>query len=313
LKRIILDTDPGVDDALAFLLAFSSPEIKVEAVTTVDGNVDVEKGTQNARQLLEFLGRTDVPVARGANHPMLRSMQHAESYHGKTGLMDAILPETKMKIDKRGAAQLIIDEVGNLGKDLTIVAIGPLTNIATAVLADPTIPEKVNGLVIMGGAFGLTPYGTGNANAVAEFNIWHDPDAAKLIFDSGIPTTCIGLDTTTHPDYRMSKAMYGEIVAMETKRSKLIKGLCGTLVERFNGFSLHDPMAMAYIADPTMFKTERYRVEVETVGTHTLGMTVVDRRRFHRQENQEAKHEIIIEVNAPRFHRMIMDRVANGG
>ncbi len=313
MKRIILDTDPGVDDALAFLLAFSSPEIKVEAVTTVDGNVDVEKGTQNARQLLEFLGRTDVPVARGANHPMLRSMQHAESYHGRTGLMDAILPETKMKIDKRGAAQLIIDEVGNLGKDLTIVAIGPLTNIATAVLADPTIPEKVNGLVIMGGAFGLTPYGTGNANAVAEFNIWHDPDAAKLIFDSGIPTTCIGLDTTTHPDYRMSKAMYGEIVAMETKRSKLIKGLCGTLVERFNGFSLHDPMAMAYIADPTMFKTERYRVEVETVGTHTLGMTVVDRRRFHRQENQEAKHEIIIEVNAPRFHRMIMDRVANGG
>jgi inosine-uridine nucleoside N-ribohydrolase len=313
LKRIILDTDPGVDDALAFLLAFSSPEIKVEAVTTVDGNVDVEKGTQNARQLLEFLGRTDVPVARGANHPMLRSMQHAESYHGRTGLMDAILPETKMKIDKRGAAQLIIDEVGNLGKDLTIVAIGPLTNIATAVLADPTIPEKVNGLVIMGGAFGLTPYGTGNANAVAEFNIWHDPDAAKLVFDSGIPTTCIGLDTTTHPDFRMSKAMYGEIVAMETKRSKLIKGLCGTLVERFNGFSLHDPMAMAYIADPTMFKTERYRVEVETVGTHTLGMTVVDRRRFHRQENQEAKHEIIIEVNAPRFHRMIMDRVANGG
>ncbi len=313
MKRIILDTDPGVDDALAFLLAFSSPEIKVEAVTTVDGNVDVEKGTQNARQLLEFLGRTDVPVARGANHPMLRSMQHAESYHGRTGLMDAILPETKMKIDKRGAAQLIIDEVGNLGKDLTIVAIGPLTNIATAVLADPTIPEKVNGLVIMGGAFGLTPYGTGNANAVAEFNIWHDPDAAKLVFDSGIPTTCIGLDTTTHPDYRMSKAMYGEIVAMETKRSKLIKGLCGTLVERFNGFSLHDPMAMAYIADPTMFKTERYRVEVETVGTHTLGMTVVDRRRFHRQENQEAKHEIIIEVNAPRFHRMIMDRVANGG
>ncbi|MCX6656876.1 MAG: nucleoside hydrolase [Candidatus Bathyarchaeota archaeon] len=313
MKRIILDTDPGVDDALAFLLAFSSPEIKVEAVTTVDGNVDVEKGTQNARQLLEFLGRTDVPVARGANHPMLRSMQHAESYHGRTGLMDAILPETKMKIDKRGAAQLIIDEVGNRGKDLTIVAIGPLTNIAIAVLADPTIPEKVNGLVIMGGAFGLTPYGTGNANAVAEFNIWHDPDAAKLVFDSGIPITCIGLDTTTHPDYRMSKAMYGEIVAMETKRSKLIEGLCGTLVERFNGFSLHDPMAMAYIADPTMFKTEKYRVEVETVGTHTLGMTVVDRRRFHRQENQEVKHEVIIEVNAPRFHRMIMDRVAKGG
>jgi len=312
LKRIILDTDPGVDDALAFLLAFSSPEIKVEAVTTVDGNVDVEKGTRNARQLLEFLGRGDVPVARGAEHPMLRKMEHAEKFHGKTGLMDAILPEPKMKIDTRRAAQLIIDEAGSLGKDLTIVAIGPLTNVATAILADPTIPENVNGLVIMGGAFGLTPYGTGNANAVAEFNIWHDPDAAKLVFDSGIPTTCIGLDTTTHPDYRMSKAMYGEIVAKKTKRSKLIEGLCGTLVERFNGFSLHDPMAMAYVADPTMFKTERHRVEVETVGTHTLGMTVVDRRRFHRKENQEDKHDVIIEVDAPRFHRMIMDRVAEG-
>jgi inosine-uridine nucleoside N-ribohydrolase len=313
LKRIILDTDPGVDDALAFLLAFSSPEIKVEAVTTVDGNVDVEKGTRNARQLLEFLGRADVPVARGAEHPMLRQRDHAEKIHGKTGLMDVVLPEPKMKIDKRGSPQLIIEEAGNLGKDLTIVAIGPLTNVATAILADPTIPEKVNGLVIMGGAFGLTPYGTGNANAVAEFNIWHDPDAAKLVFDSGIPTTCIGLDTTTHPDYRMSKAMYSEIVAKKTKRSKLIEGLCGTLVERFNGFSLHDPMAMAYVADPTMFKTERYKVEVETVGVHTLGMTVVDRRRYHHQENQEAKHEVIIEVDASRFHRMIMDRVGKGG
>ena len=313
MKRIILDTDPGVDDALAFLLAFSSPEIKVEAVTTVDGNVDVEKGTRNARQLLEFLERNDVPIARGAGHPMLRSMDHAESFHGNSGLMDAVLPEPKMMIEKRGAAQLIIDEAGRLGKVLTLVAVGPLTNIATAILTDPTIPEKVSGLVIMGGAFNLTPYGTGNATAVAEFNIWHDPDAAKLVFDSGIPTACIGLDTTTHPDYRLSKTMYGEIVAMKTKRYKLIEGLCGTLVDRFNGLNLHDPMAMAYVIDPTIFKTEKYRVEVETIGTQTMGMTIIDRRRFHRQVNQEGKHEIIVEVDAPKFHEMIMDRVAKGG
>ena len=313
MRRIILDTDPGVDDALAFLLAFASPEIRVEAVTTVDGNVDVEKGTRNARQLLEFLGRDDVPVARGASHPMLRPMGNAESFHGKTGLMDAVLPEPKMKVDKRSAAQLIIEEANRLGKELTLVAIGPLTNVAAAILADPTIPEKVGGLVIMGGAFGLTPYGTGNANAVAEFNVWHDPDAAKLVFDSGIPTICVGLDTTTHPDYRMSRTMYGEMVARKTKRSELIKGLCGALVERFDGFSLHDPMAMAYVADPTMFKTERYRVEVETAGTHTIGMTVVDRRRFHRVENKEAKHEVVVEVDAPRFLKMIADRVGKGG
>jgi inosine-uridine nucleoside N-ribohydrolase len=313
LKRIILDTDPGVDDALAFLLAFSSPEIKVEAVTTVDGNVDVEKGTRNARQLLEFLGRSDVPVAQGAAHPILRKMEHAESFHGKTGLMDAVLPATKMRIDNRSAVQLIIDEANELSKNLTIVAIGPLTNVAAAILADPTISGKVDGLVIMGGAFGLTSYGIGNANAVAEFNIWHDPEAAKIVFDSGIPTTCIGLDTTTHPDYRMSKAMYGEMIARKTKRSKLIEGLCGALVERYNGFSLHDPMALAYVADPTMFKTERYRIEVETMGTKTTGMTVVDRRKFHNEENQKAKHEIIVEVDAPRFHKMILERVAEGG
>ena len=313
MRRIILDTDPGVDDALAFLLAFASPEIRVEAVTTVDGNVDVDKGTRNARQLLEFLGRDDVPVARGAAHPMLRPMGNAESFHGKTGLMDAVLPEPKMKVDERGAAQLIIEEANSLGKELTLVAIGPLTNLAVAILADPTIPEKVGGLVIMGGAFGLTPYGSGNANAVAEFNVWHDPDAAKVVFDSGIEMVCAGLDTTMHPDYRMSKAMYGEMIERKTKRSKLIEELCGVLVERFNGFSLHDPMALAYIADPTMFKTERYRVEVETAGIQTIGMTVVDRRRFHREENQNAKHDIIVEVDAPRFHGMIMDRVGKGG
>ncbi len=313
MRRIILDTDPGVDDALAFLLAIASPEIRVEAVTTVDGNVDVDKGTRNARQLLEFLGRSDVPVARGAAHPMLRPMGNAESFHGKTGLMDAVLPEPKMRVDGRGAVQLIIEEANSLGKELTLVAIGPLTNVAASILADPTIPEKVGGLVIMGGAFGLTPYGSGNANAVAEFNVWHDPDAAKVVFDSGIPMVCAGLDTTMHPDYRMSKAMYGEMTARKTKRSKLIEGLCGTLVERFNGFSLHDPMAMAYVADPTMFKTKRYKVEVETAGTYTIGMTVVDRRRFHREENQNAKHDIIVEVDAPRFHKMIADRVGKGG
>jgi inosine-uridine nucleoside N-ribohydrolase len=313
MKHILLDTDPGVDDALAFLLAFASPEIKVEAVTTVDGNVDVEKGTRNARQLLEFLGRDDVPVARGASHPMLRPMGNAESFHGKTGLMDAVLPEPRMKVEKKAAAQFIIDEANRLGKELTLVAIGPLTNVAAAILTDPTIPEKVGGLVIMGGAFALTPYGSGNANAVAEFNVWHDPDAAKLVFDSGIPMVCAGLDTTMHPDYRMSKAMYGEMVAKKGRRSELIKGLCGALVERFNGFSLHDPMAMAYVADPTMFKTEKYKVEVETTGTHTMGMTVVDRRRNHREENLKANHEVIVEVDAPRFHKMISDRVGKGG
>jgi inosine-uridine nucleoside N-ribohydrolase len=310
LKRILLDTDPGVDDALAFLLTFSSPEVSVEAVTTVDGNVDVERGTRNARQLLEFLDRTDVPLARGAVHPMLREMGDASDFHGKTGLMDARLPEPKMKIDRRSAVHMILDEVERLGKDLTLVAIGPLTNIAAAILADTEIPEKVAGLVIMGGSFGLTPAGIGNANPVAEFNVWHDPDAAKLVFNSGIPTVCIGLDTTMFQPYRMSKHMYADMISPGTARSKLIEGLCSTLVERYNGFSLHDPMALAYVVDQTMFRLERYNIEVETRGEHTIGMTVIDRRRFAVEANAKAVHEIVVEVDAARFHRMIKERVA---
>ena len=311
MKRIILDTDPGVDDALAFMLALGSPELEVEAVTTVAGNVSHEKGHRNAKQLLEFLGRTSVPVCRGADKPLLKEMRHAEEFHGKTGLGDAALPEPTMSSDPRSAAHMITHKAEELGRDLTLVAIGPLTNIAAAILSEPSLPGSVGGLVIMGGAFNLTPYGLGNANAVAEFNIWHDPEAAKIVFNSGIPLICAGLDTTTHPEYRMSAAMFEEIKAKDTPRSRLIEDLCSGLVKRFNGFSLHDPMAVAYAVDPTMFRTEKHRVDVETAGELTRGMTVVDRRHYHRVR-EGANAEIIVEADAGRFHRLIMERVAEG-
>ncbi|MFH2110643.1 MAG: nucleoside hydrolase [Candidatus Bathyarchaeota archaeon] len=311
VKHIILDTDPGVDDALAFMLALGSPELEVEAVTTVAGNVSHEKVHRNAMQLLEFLGRTDIPVCGGAGKPMLREMRHAEEFHGRSGLGDAVLPEPKMRSDTRNAVQVIHQKADELGRDLTLVAIGPLTNIAAAILSDPTLPRTVGGLVIMGGAFNLTPYGLGNANAVAEFNIWHDPEAARIVFNSGMPLVCAGLDTTTHPDYRMSVSMFEAIKAKKSERSRLIADLCGGLVKRFNGFSLHDPMALAYVVDPTIFRTEKYRVDVETEGELTRGMTVVDRRRYHRAQ-EEANAEVMVEVDAERFHGLIMGRVAEG-
>jgi inosine-uridine nucleoside N-ribohydrolase len=311
LKHIILDTDPGVDDALAFMLALGSPELEVEAVTTVVGNVSHEKEHRNAKQLLEFLGRTDIPVCGGAERPMLREARDSEGFHGTSGLGDAVLPEPKMRSDPRSAVQVIQQKADELGRDLTLVAIGPLTNVAVALLSDPSLSETVGGLVIMGGAFNLTPYGLGNANAVAEFNIWHDPEAAGIVFNSGIPLVCVGLDTTTHPDYRMSVAMFQEIKVKDTERSRLIADLCGSLVKRFNGFSLHDPMTLAYVVDPTIFRTEKYRVDVETVGELTRGMTVVDRRRYHRAQ-EEANAEIVVEVDAERFHGLIMERVAEG-
>lgn len=311
VKRIVLDTDPGVDDALAFMLAFASPELSVEAVTTVAGNVSQEKAHRNAKQLLEFLGRADVPVCAGAEKSLLRGARDASEFHGAAGLGGATLPEPAMATDPRSAARMITEKARELGRDLTLMAIGPLTNVAAAILGDPTLPTSVNGLIIMGGAFGLTPYGVGNANAVAEFNIWHDPEAARIVFGSGIPVVCAGLDTTTHPDYRMSPKMFEEITARGTERSRLIGDLCGGIVRRFNGFSLHDPMAIAYAVDPTIFRTEKHRVDVETAGELTLGMTVVDRRRFHRAQG-DANAEIIVEADAARFHRLISERAAEG-
>ena len=308
MKHIILDTDPGVDDALAFLLAFNSPEIKVEAITTVAGNVNHTKVHRNAKKLLEFIGTTDVPVCAGAEKPLIRVMSHAEEFHGKTGLGETELPEPKMKTDPMSAVEMILEKADELGKELILVAIGPLTNIAAALLAEPGLPDKIDKLVIMGGAFNLTPYGLGNANAVAEFNIWHDPEAAKIVFNSGLPIVAAGLDTTTHPDYRMSVDMFNRIKAKTDRRSKLVVDLCKTMVEKFNGFSLHDPQAIAYVIDPTIFKTEKYKVDLEVHGELTRGMTVVE-RRYYRRVQEEANTEIIVELDAERFLGLIIDRV----
>jgi inosine-uridine nucleoside N-ribohydrolase len=308
LKQIILDTDPGVDDALAFLFVFNSPEIKVEAVTTVAGNVNNTKSHRNAKQLLEFLDRTDVILCAGAEKPLLKKISHAEDFHGETGLGKSKLPEPKMKSDPRNAIQIIHQKVREHGKDLTLVAIGPLTNIAAAIISDPTLPECVGGLVMMGGAFNLTSYGFGNSNSVAEFNIWHDPHSAKIVFNSGISLVCASLDTTTHPKNRMSVKMFERIRAKNTRTSNLIEDLCEDLVKRFNGFSLHDPQAIAYIIDPTIFRTEKFKVDVETQGELTTGMTVVERHRNQPLiDNKNAN--IIIDVDADRFHKLFMERI----
>jgi len=309
MKRIILDTDPGIDDALAFILAFNSRELKIEAVTTVAGNVNHTKGHRNAKQLLEFLGVTDVPVCAGAVVPLIKKLGHAEEFHGKTGLGDTTLPEPTMATDPRSAVDIILEKADELGKELTIVAVGPLTNIAVAILADPALPEKVDKLVIMGSAFNLTPHGHGNANSVAEFNIWLDPEAAKIVFNSGIPIVAIGLDTTTHPDYRMSREMFEGIVAKGNRTTDLVNDLCRSLVERFNGFSLHDPQAMAYVIDPSMFTTEKYKVDVECIGELARGMTVVE-RRFYRIVKDEANVEVVVKVEADRFLKLINERIS---
>ncbi len=313
MRRVIIDTDPGVDDALALMLAFSSPELEVEAVTTVVGNVSLELANKNALKMLEFLGAEETPVAPGARRPLLREPLDATDFHGKTGLGGAELPDPTSTLDPRSAVQVIVERVEEFGEDLTLIPIGPLTNIAAAILAYPDITEIIGGLVLMGGAFNLTPYGQGNVNAVAEFNIWHDPEAAKIVFKSGIPVKAVGLDVTTDPRNRLDRDMYEEIVNLGTARSRLVSSLCGGSIERFGGFSLHDPMAVALAADPSLAATESYIVGVETMGALTRGMTVVDRRRTHRSEALGSRADICVSVDGSRFREMFMERVVHGG
>jgi len=308
LRHVLIDTDPGVDDALALMLAFSSPELAVEAVTTVVGNVNQEKAHGNALKMLEFLGVSDVPVARGAAKPLLREPMDATEFHGETGLGDAVLPEPGLRSHERSAVELIIETAEERGRELTLVAIGPLTNIASAILAEPRLVKKVAGLVIMGGAFNVTPYGHGNVTPVAEFNIWHDPEAAKIVFDSGIHVTAVGLDVTTHPKNRLSPGRFEEIKGIGTRRARLVADLCGRLVRRFGGLSLHDPLAVAAALDPGLVETEPLAVDVETAGELTRGQTVADRRGREGKPNVN----VCVSVDHDRFLRLFMDRVVRG-
>lgn len=312
MKHVIIDTDPGVDDALALILALNSSELEVEAITSIAGNVGLELVTENVLKMLEFLGVSDIPVAAGAYKPLLRHVSDSSEFHGKTGLGEAVLPRPQLVRDSKTAIELIIEKADQLGEELTLVSIGPLTNIASVILARPGIVNQIEGLVIMGGAFNLTPYGHGNVNAVAEFNIWHDPEAAKIVFNSGMPIKAVGLDVTTDPANRLSKEMFEEIEGLRTRRSHLVADLCRGLVRRFGGFSLHDPLAVATVAESNLAKTERFKVDIETVGKATRGMTVVERRHRLRVREPEANVDVCTSVDSRRFHEIFMDRVIRG-
>ncbi len=311
MSRVIIDTDPGVDDALALILALSSPEIRVEAVTTVVGNVSQDKAHINALKILEFLDAWEIPVARGAIKPLLREASHAEDVHGRGGLGEVALPEPRLRSSEDTAVKLILEKASKLGKGLTIVALGPLTNIASALLADPRVAEMVAGLVMMGGAYHLTPYGHGNVTPVAEFNIWHDPEAAKIVFESGIPLKAVGLDITADPYNSLSVDLYRRIDGLGTRRSRLVADLCRGFMKRFGLVQLHDPIALAVALNPQLAETRRFYVQVETLGLLTRGQTVLDRRGRHAEE-ERPNVEVCVSLDSERFMELFMERVAYG-
>jgi len=275
-QKIIIDTDPGQDDAVAILLALASPELEVLGITCVAGNVPLGWTTRNARVICELAKRPDIKVFAGCDRPMQRTLVTAEHVHGKTGLDGITLPEPTMPLQDQHAVEFLIETLrAEAPGSVTLVPIGPLTNIATALQTAPDIASRIAGIVLMGGAY----FEVGNITPAAEFNIFVDPEAAEIVFRSGVPLVVMPLDVThkaltTRPRIEAFRALgpVGEVVASWTD-----------FFERFDmekygseGAPLHDPCTVAWILRPDLFTGRQINVEIETQSPLTLGMTVAD-------------------------------------
>lgn len=272
-KSVIIDCDPGVDDAIALFMAFASEKLDIKAITTVAGNVKLEKTSKNALKLTEYVGY-DVKVAKGASKPIIRELVTAEFVHGESGLGNMVLPEPDGAFYTKNAYDTIYEEATNCENGLEIIALGPLTNIAITLLKYPEIKEKLKHITIMGGSTEL-----GNHTPAAEFNIYVDPEAAKIVFESGIPITMVGLNVTNKA-YITAKVLE-EILSYNNRPAELVGKSLMPLVDffknlDFKGVPLHDPAAMATAIDEGLLETKLLHVDIETKGNITRGKTVVD-------------------------------------
>jgi len=271
--RVIIDTDPGVDDALALLLAMRSPELKIEAITPVAGNVPLELTLPNALRLVEIAGRTDIPVAAGARAPMMRRLVTATYVHGENGLGGAVFPDPTTKPVATPAAELIRDIVHKYPGEVTLITLGPLTNIATALNSDSDLAGKVRGLTMMGGSLS-----GGNITPAAEFNIYVDPEAARIVFQSGIPITMVGLDVTRKTSLTDEHVRTLEAAKNPVSQAAATIGRNAVNHNRDRGFlvgpNMHDSLAVAAFLDPAILTYADYYVDVETTGELTAGETL---------------------------------------
>jgi inosine-uridine nucleoside N-ribohydrolase len=273
LIKAILDVDTGIDDALAIALAVRHPEVQLEAVVTVAGNVRLELTTRNTLRVLDWLGATDVPVYAGADRPLRREPIDASNWHGVDGLGGAELPEPGRAAHPNGVEYLCERVLAEPG-ELTLVCTAPLTNLALAFQREPRIVERVREVVVMGGAARRT----GNTTPVAEFNIYADPDAAAVVFQQAWPITMVGLDVTEQ--VTLTRAERQTLAARTSPEAVLVREATRRVFDVVGvpSMALHDPLAMAIAVQPDLVTTIHRDVHVETRGQHTLGETVVDLR-----------------------------------
>jgi purine nucleosidase len=275
-KKIILDTDPGTDDAMALMLALNSPELDVRAITVVPGNVTAAQGLENALRMVSLANRCDIPVAGGAQHPLFQKLITAEFWHGKNGLANIELPPSKCKVDARFGPDLIIELIHASPHEITLVPVGPLTNIALAVEKDPSIVPLVKEVILMGGSIK-----GGNVNASAEANIYNDPEAAQIVFQAGWPLTMVGLDVGDKTLF--TRKHLEQLGQTHGPVNDFIYGVTKFLVELAEkygdtGSPMYDPLAVGVAIDAALVTAPAMHVDVETRGEFTRGETVANRR-----------------------------------
>nr|WP_040508842.1 nucleoside hydrolase [Gluconobacter morbifer] len=276
-RSIIIDTDPGQDDAVAILLALASSELKVEAITTVAGNVPVAQTTKNACALLELAGRADIPVFPGAARPLHRPPVSAEHVHGQSGMEGANLPAPKLRAQAMDAATHLVDVLrARAAGDITLVCLGPLTNIATALTHAPDIAPRIRHIVAMGGA----QREGGNITPTAEFNFYVDPHAAQIVMEAGVPLTLLPLDVT-HRAIATPSRLAG-LRDLKTPVSEMVLRMIGAedrfekLKYGWEGGALHDPLTVGWLLWPELFHGVACNVEIEVDAPLCMGQSVVD-------------------------------------
>jgi inosine-uridine nucleoside N-ribohydrolase len=286
---VLIDTDPGIDDAVAIMFAVKGG-LDLKAVTAVSGNLQADRTSVNARKVLELVGAGHIPVAKGMQTPLVRPYPKDPFSHGDDGLANTGLPAPATPDDPRFAPDLIVDVANEYPGKLVILAIGPLTNIALALMKDPGLPAKISHVYMIGGAYGLNEFAFRRAtggNPVSEWNIYVDPEAAQRVLASGLSITALGLEVGTHPALELRPEDIERLSKSGTPEARFLLDVAAYASERgFGSYcGLIDSMAVATALDPSIVTTRRHRVAVETTGTVTLGQTVIDDREHFRWEH----------------------------
>jgi purine nucleosidase len=305
-RKVVLDCDPGHDDAMAILLAGASPEIELLAITTVAGNQTLDKTTLNARRVCTVAGIHGVPIAAGCDRPLLRELVTAGDVHGASGLDGPDWPEPAVPLEPGHAVDVIVDRILSAPGEVTLVATAPLTNVAMALRREPRIAAAVREVVLMGGSFTR-----GNQTPAAEFNVYADPEAAAVVFEAGWPVTMVGLDLTHQA--RLTPDVLERIAAVGTPLAGIVTELMRFYGRRYvapDGAPLHDPCAVARVIDPALVGCRDGFVAVETLGRWARGMTVVD---FAGRLGHPPNAAVATTLDAPGFWDLMLDALARLG